>query len=62
MLGELQGAPTGFKIHIRQLKISGGAGFIIAISGEILTMPGLSKTPAVFKMNLNQNGRIAHFY
>jgi formate--tetrahydrofolate ligase len=58
----LQGAPAGFKIHIRQLKISGGAGFIVAISGEILTMPGLSKTPAAFKMKLNQDGQIDSFY
>jgi formate--tetrahydrofolate ligase len=58
----LQGAPTGFQIHICQLKISGGAGFIVAISGEILTMPGLSEAPAAFKMNLNREGQIANFY
>jgi formate--tetrahydrofolate ligase len=58
----LRGAPRGFKIHIRQLKISGGAGFIVAISGEILTMPGLPKVPAAFKMNLDEDGQIDSFY
>jgi formate--tetrahydrofolate ligase len=58
----LRGAPTGFRITIRQLKISGGAWFIVAIGGEILTMPGHSKAPAAFKMNLNEKGQIANFY
>ena len=58
----LLGAPSGFKINIKQLKLSAGAGFIVAISGEILTIPGLSKVPAAIHMQLDDNGRIARFF
>ena len=40
------GAPTGFEVTVRNLKISAGAGFIVALTGDIMTMPGLPKVPA----------------
>jgi len=54
----LVGAPSGFEFKIRQLKLSAGADFIVAISGDILTMPGLSKVPAAQRMRLSDTGQI----
>jgi formate--tetrahydrofolate ligase len=59
---DLIGAPTGFEVTIKQLKLSAGAGFIVAISGDILTMPGLSKVPAAHRMRLDDDGSIESFY
>ena len=44
------GAPTGFRITVRELRISAGAGFIVALTGNVLTMPGLPKKPAAENM------------
>lgn len=55
---KLLGAPKGFKIVIRNLKISAGAGFIVALSGNIMTMPGLPKVPAAEKIDLSEKGEI----
>ncbi len=52
------GRPKGFTIHIREIYISAGAGFVVAITGNIMTMPGLSKTPAAFGINLTDEGKI----
>lgn len=49
------GAPTGFKITVRELRISAGAGFIVALTGNILTMPGLPKKPAAENMDIDIN-------
>lgn len=54
----LLGAPTGFKITVREVKVSAGAGFIVAITGEIMTMPGLPKIPAANGMDINEDGEI----
>ena len=54
----LLGAPKGFNITVRQVKISAGAGFIVAMTGDILTMPGLPKHPAAEKMDISENGKI----
>lgn len=54
----LLGAPTGFKITVREVKVSAGAGFIVAITGEIMTMPGLPKIPAANGMDITENGEI----
>lgn len=51
------GAPTGFKITVRELRISAGAGFIVALTGNILTMPGLPKKPAAENMDIDINGK-----
>ncbi|WP_066299754.1 formate--tetrahydrofolate ligase [Bacillus sp. FJAT-29937] len=50
------GRPTGFSITIRELKPSVGAGFIVALTGDVMTMPGLPKLPAALKMDVDENG------
>lgn len=55
---KLLGAPTGFTIHIKELKVSAGAGFIVAKTGDIMTMPGLPKVPAALGMDIDENGVI----
>lgn len=55
---ELLGRPKGFRIFINELRISNGAGFIVAICGKIMTMPGLPKKPAAEKIDLDQFGNI----
>lgn len=54
----LLGRPQGFKITIRDLKISSGAGFVVAYAGDIMTMPGLPKVPAALKIDVAKNGKI----
>lgn len=55
---QLLGAPKGFNITVKQLKVSAGAGFIVAYTGDIMTMPGLPKHPAAEKMDISENGTI----
>src|SRR5690625_1936917 len=54
----VRGAPTGFDIPVREVRLSAGAGFIVAICGEIMTMPGLPSKPASLGMRLNEQGEI----
>lgn len=56
------GAPTGFKITVRSLKISAGAGFIVVLTGSIMTMPGLPKVPAAEKIDVDENGKISGLF
>ena len=56
------GRPTGFKINIREVYISAGAGFVVAITGSIMTMPGLSKKPAAFGIDLTDDGKITGLF
>lgn len=51
------GRPTDFTIHVRELKPKIGAGFIVALTGEMMTMPGLPKKPAAYQMNVDEHGR-----
>ncbi|MEM1345464.1 MAG: formate--tetrahydrofolate ligase [Pseudomonadota bacterium] len=53
-----RGAPTGFDLPVREVRLSAGAGFIVAICGEIMTMPGLPRTPSAEAIGLNQAGAI----
>jgi len=55
---KLLGRPTGFKINIREVRLCSGAGFIVVLAGNIMTMPGLSKTPAYLNMDIDNNGDI----
>ena len=55
---DLKGAPSGFKIPIRELRLSNGAGFIVAVAGAIMTMPGLPRVPSANNIYLNDNGQI----
>ncbi|MCQ2552893.1 MAG: formate--tetrahydrofolate ligase [Clostridia bacterium] len=59
---ELLGAPRGFKITVRSLKVSAGAGFIVALTGEIMTMPGLPKVPAAIRIDVDKNGKISGLF
>ena len=52
------GAPTGFTVTVRKIKVSAGAGFIVALTGNIMTMPGLPKVPAAEKIDVDENGVI----
>ena len=54
----LRGAPTGHSVPVREVRLSAGAGFIVAICGEIMTMPGLPKTPSAESIMLNEDGQI----
>ena len=54
----LRGAPEGHAVHVREVRLSAGAGFIVAITGEIMTMPGLPRIPSSEKIRLNGNGAI----
>jgi formate--tetrahydrofolate ligase len=54
----LLGAPTGFDVNIREVRLSAGAGFVVAIAGEIMTMPGLPKVPSAENIYLDDNGEI----
>ncbi len=56
------GAPTGFKITVRSLKVSAGAGFIVVLTGDIMTMPGLPKVPAAEKIDVDENGVISGLF
>ncbi|MER0237793.1 formate--tetrahydrofolate ligase [Fulvimarina sp. MAC8] len=53
-----RGAPTGFKIPIREVRLSAGAGFVVVICGAVMTMPGLPRTPAAESIRLNDQGQI----
>ena len=56
------GAPTDFEVTVRNLKISAGAGFIVALTGEIMTMPGLPKVPAAERIDVDDEGRITGLF
>lgn len=58
----LLGRPEGFPIHIREVYVSAGAGFVVAITGTIMTMPGLPKVPAAEKIDVTQEGQITGLF
>ena len=58
----LLGAPKGFTVTVRNLKVSAGAGFIVALTGDIMTMPGLPKIPAAEKIDVDEHGRITGLF
>ena len=55
---KVKGAPSGHTVKIREVRLSAGAEFVVAIAGDILTMPGLPKVPAAHSIGLNENGQI----
>ena len=56
------GRPSGFTIHIREVYPSAGAGFVVAVTGTIMTMPGLPKKPAAFQIDLDDDGKITGLF
>lgn len=59
---KLLGAPCGFTVTVRSLKISAGAGFIVALTGDIMTMPGLPKVPSAEKIDVDSTGKISGLF
>ena len=56
------GAPEGFTVTVRNVKVSAGAGFIVALTGDIMTMPGLPKAPAALKIDVDEDGKISGLF
>ena len=56
------GAPEGFKITIKNVKVSAGAGFVVVLTGDIMTMPGLPKVPAAERIDVDENGKITGLF
>ena len=59
---KLTGAPTGFKMNVREVRLSAGAGFVVVICGSIMTMPGLPKPPAAMEIDVDAEGRITGLF
>ena len=57
-----KGAPSGHNVEIREVRLANGAGFIVAIAGDIMTMPGLPKIPAAERIDIDDNGRITGLF
>ncbi|MGE5530105.1 MAG: formate--tetrahydrofolate ligase [Patescibacteria group bacterium] len=58
----LKGAPTGWRLNVREIRLSAGAGFVVALAGTIMTMPGLPKVPAAEKVDIFEDGRIVGLF
>ena len=56
------GAPQGFTVTVRNVKVSAGAGFVVALTGDIMTMPGLPKVPAAERIDVDENGKISGLF
>ena len=56
------GAPEGFTVTVRNVKVSAGAGFVVALTGDIMTMPGLPKVPAAERIDVDENGKISGLF
>ncbi len=56
------GAPTGFTLHVREARVSAGAGFVVVLNGKIMTMPGLPKHPAAEKIDVDEDGNISGLF
>ena len=59
---KLLGAPAGFRITIRDISVSAGAGFLVALAGDIMTMPGLPKVPAAENIDIDEEGKISGLF
>lgn len=58
----LLGRPSGFEITVREVRVSAGAGFVVALTGDVMTMPGLPKVPAANNMDIDKNGKIVGLF
>jgi formate--tetrahydrofolate ligase len=58
----LPGRPTGFDITIKEVRVSAGAGFIVALTGDIMVMPGLPKVPSAERMDIDEAGLITGLF
>lgn len=58
----LLGRPVGFQMNVREIYVSAGAGFVVVLTGAVMTMPGLPKKPAAYQINVNEDGRITGLF
>ena len=58
----LLGAPEHFTVSVKNVKVSAGAGFLVVLTGDVMTMPGLPKTPAAEKIDVDENGKITGLF
>ena len=56
------GAPSNYRITVRKAKVSAGAGFVVVLTGEVMTMPGLPKVPAAESIDVDENGKIVGLF
>ena len=59
---KLLGAPSGHTVHVREVRLSAGAGFVVMVCGEVMTMPGLPASPAAETIDLDENGQITGLF
>ena len=57
-VAELKGAPKGWKLSVREVTVSAGAGFVVPVCGSMMLMPGLSSSPAAMRMDLTADGKV----
>ena len=58
----LLGRPDGFEMNVREAYVSAGAGFVVVLTGTVMTMPGLSKAPAAYNIDVNEEGKITGLF
>lgn len=56
------GRPQGFTVNVKEIRLSAGAGFIVALTGDIMTMPGLPKAPAAYQIDVDADGHISGLF
>ncbi len=59
---KLLGRPSGFRISVREAYVNAGAGFVVVLTGAVVTMPGLPKHPAAYDIDVEDNGRITGLF
>ncbi len=59
---KLLGRPVGFEMHVREVYVSAGAGFVVALTGDVMTMPGLPKNPAAYRIDVDDDGKIVGLF
>ena len=60
--GALLGRPEGFTVNVREAYVSAGAGFVVVLTGAVMTMPGLPKSPAAFRIDVGEDGVITGLF
>ena len=58
----VRGAPTGHTLNVREVRLANGAGFVVAVCGDMMTMPGLPKVPSSEKVDIDANGNIVGLF
>ena len=59
---ELRGAPEHFTVSVKNVKVSAGAGFLVVLTGDVMTMPGLPKFPAAERIDVDEDGKITGLF